>query len=92
MTEKKTPTPAPTSGSQRVNPVKRQLARVGADRWVSSTARQDCPGLGLMGPPPTIVFSSICQTEAWPLVFWRRMSAPFGAGSDRLPCPFQDWG
>ena len=32
MTEKQTPNPAPTSCSRRVNPVKRQLARVGAAR------------------------------------------------------------
>ena len=36
---------------------------------VSPTARQLGPGLGLMGPPPAMLFPLISQIVAWPLVF-----------------------
>ena len=43
---------------------------------MNPTARQLGPGLGLTGPPPTSAFALMSQIEAWPLVFWNRMSEP----------------
>src|ERR1700722_10028772 len=57
--------------------------------WPVPTARQLGPGLGLTGPPPTRVFPSISQIEAWPLVFCQTMLLMIGVtgGGVAKPLP-----